>query len=97
MNYLSVQHALFYVQLFIFLSFCGFHYLPAMPSAISQIWFPANNYLPHIDLLNPISFFPYWQRHEERVIIISSKDNDEMVTDAEKALEQIATLILKVW
>lgn len=34
-------------------------------------------------------------RHEERVIIISSKDNDEMVTDAEKALEQIANLILK--
>ncbi|KHN40503.1 Poly(rC)-binding protein 4 [Glycine soja] len=37
---------------------------------------------------------PY-QRHEERVIIISSKDNDEKVTDAEKALEQIAHLILK--
>ncbi|GAU44746.1 hypothetical protein TSUD_181530 [Trifolium subterraneum] len=35
-------------------------------------------------------------RHEERVIIISSKDNDEMVTDAEKALEQIANLILKL-
>ncbi|PNY07548.1 KH domain-containing protein at4g18375-like protein [Trifolium pratense] len=34
-------------------------------------------------------------RHEERVIIISSKDSDEMVTDAEKALEQIANLILK--
>ncbi|KAG5008175.1 hypothetical protein JHK85_026717 [Glycine max] len=34
-------------------------------------------------------------RHEERVIIISSKDNDEKVTDAEKALEQIAHLILK--
>ncbi|KAK2415517.1 KH domain-containing protein HEN4 [Trifolium repens] len=34
-------------------------------------------------------------RHEERVIIISSKDNDEMVTDAEKALRQIANLILK--
>ncbi|KAK7340403.1 hypothetical protein VNO77_21105 [Canavalia gladiata] len=34
-------------------------------------------------------------RHEERVIIISSKDNDEKVTDAEKALEQIANLILK--
>ncbi|CAI8613311.1 unnamed protein product [Vicia faba] len=33
--------------------------------------------------------------HEERVIIISSKDNDEMVTDAEKALLQIANLILK--
>jgi poly(rC)-binding protein 2/3/4 len=40
--------------------------------------------------------FFYWQRHEERVIIISSKDNDEMVTDAEKALRQIANLILKV-
>ncbi|XP_020219184.1 poly(rC)-binding protein 4 isoform X2 [Cajanus cajan] len=34
-------------------------------------------------------------RHEERVIIISSKDNDEKVTGAEKALEQIAHLILK--
>ncbi|CAL0302898.1 unnamed protein product [Lupinus luteus] len=34
-------------------------------------------------------------RHEERVIIISSKDNDEKITDAEKALEQIANLILK--
>ncbi|MED6212138.1 hypothetical protein PIB30_080331, partial [Stylosanthes scabra] len=34
-------------------------------------------------------------RHEERVIIISSKDNEEKVTDAEKALEQIANLILK--
>ncbi|XP_027351745.1 RNA-binding KH domain-containing protein PEPPER-like [Abrus precatorius] len=34
-------------------------------------------------------------RHEERVIIISSKDNDEKVTDAERALEQIANLILK--
>ncbi|KAK8466287.1 hypothetical protein PHAVU_008G051300 [Phaseolus vulgaris] len=34
-------------------------------------------------------------RHEERVIIISSKDNDEKLTDAEKALEQIAHLILK--
>ncbi|XP_058737498.1 uncharacterized protein LOC131609725 [Vicia villosa] len=33
--------------------------------------------------------------YEERVIIISSKDNDEMVTCAEKALEQIAKLILK--
>jgi poly(rC)-binding protein 2/3/4 len=41
-------------------------------------------------------FLFYWQRHEERVIIISSKDNDEMVTDAEKALRQIANLILKV-
>ncbi|XP_047150602.1 uncharacterized protein LOC124822616 isoform X2 [Vigna umbellata] len=36
-----------------------------------------------------------FDRHEERVIIISSKDNDEKVTDAEKALEQIAHLILK--
>lgn len=40
--------------------------------------------------------FSFGQRHEERVIIISSKDNDEKVTDAEKALEQIAILILKV-
>lgn len=36
------------------------------------------------------------QRHEERVIIISSKDNDNNVTDAENALQKIATLILKV-
>ncbi|XP_054784261.1 flowering locus K homology domain-like [Prosopis cineraria] len=34
-------------------------------------------------------------RHEERVIIISSKDNDENITDAENALQQIANLILK--
>ncbi|KAF8027365.1 hypothetical protein BT93_E0309 [Corymbia citriodora subsp. variegata] len=34
-------------------------------------------------------------RHEERVIIISSKDNDNNVTDAENALQKIATLILK--
>lgn len=47
-------------------------------------------------LSNPISCFCFGQRHEERVIIISSKDNDEKVTDAEKALEQIAHLILKV-
>ncbi|KAJ8748729.1 hypothetical protein K2173_011281 [Erythroxylum novogranatense] len=34
-------------------------------------------------------------RHEERVIIISSRDSDSVVTDAENALKQIATLILK--
>ncbi|KAK9266144.1 hypothetical protein L1049_018939 [Liquidambar formosana] len=34
-------------------------------------------------------------RHEERVIIISSKDNDNMKSDAENALQQIASLILK--
>ncbi|PRQ57297.1 putative K domain-containing protein [Rosa chinensis] len=34
-------------------------------------------------------------RHEERVIIISSKDGDEDTTDAENALQQIAGLILK--
>ncbi|XP_022756943.1 RNA-binding KH domain-containing protein PEPPER-like [Durio zibethinus] len=34
-------------------------------------------------------------RHEERVIIISSKDNDNMVSDAENALQQIVALILK--
>ncbi|KAJ4727243.1 KH domain-containing protein [Melia azedarach] len=34
-------------------------------------------------------------RHEERVIIISSKDNDNKVTDAENALQQITTLILE--
>ncbi|KAH0980634.1 hypothetical protein GBA52_007811 [Prunus armeniaca] len=34
-------------------------------------------------------------RHEERVIIISSKDSDNASTDAEKALQQIAGLILK--
>ncbi|GLU00387.1 hypothetical protein SLE2022_177640 [Rubroshorea leprosula] len=34
-------------------------------------------------------------RHEERVIIISSKDSDEhMVSDAENALQQIANIIL---
>lgn len=37
-----------------------------------------------------------FQRYEERVIIISSKDNENSVTDAEKALQQIAALILKV-
>jgi hypothetical protein len=36
------------------------------------------------------------QRHEERVIIISSKDSDNTVSDAENALQQIASLILKV-
>ncbi|KAJ7962010.1 KH domain-containing protein [Quillaja saponaria] len=34
-------------------------------------------------------------RHEERVIIISSKENDNTITDAENALKQIAMLILK--
>ncbi|KAI4354724.1 hypothetical protein L6164_003570 [Bauhinia variegata] len=34
-------------------------------------------------------------RHEERVIIISSRDNDDKTTDAENALQQIANLILK--
>ncbi|XP_031113991.1 poly(rC)-binding protein 4-like [Ipomoea triloba] len=34
-------------------------------------------------------------RHEERVIIISSKDNDGTFCDAENALHQIVTLILK--
>ncbi|XP_059434608.1 uncharacterized protein LOC132167616 [Corylus avellana] len=34
-------------------------------------------------------------RHEERVIIISSKDSDNTVSDAENALQQIASLILK--
>ncbi|XP_023005036.1 poly(rC)-binding protein 4-like isoform X1 [Cucurbita maxima] len=34
-------------------------------------------------------------RYEERVIIISSKDKENTVTDAEKALQQIAALILK--
>ncbi|XP_024932433.3 RNA-binding KH domain-containing protein PEPPER isoform X2 [Ziziphus jujuba] len=34
-------------------------------------------------------------RHEERVIIISSKDNDNGVSDAENALQHIAGLILK--
>ncbi|GLT39602.1 hypothetical protein SLA2020_137840 [Shorea laevis] len=33
-------------------------------------------------------------RHEERVIIISSKDNEHMVSDAENALQQIANIIL---
>ncbi|KAL3537057.1 hypothetical protein ACH5RR_000423 [Cinchona calisaya] len=34
-------------------------------------------------------------RHEERVIIISSKDNDNIFCDAEMALHHIVTLILK--
>ncbi|XP_044493763.1 poly(rC)-binding protein 4-like isoform X1 [Mangifera indica] len=34
-------------------------------------------------------------RHEERVIIISSQDSENVVSDAENALQQIATLILK--
>ncbi|XP_044502377.1 poly(rC)-binding protein 1-like [Mangifera indica] len=33
-------------------------------------------------------------RHEERVIIISSNDSDDLVSDAENALQPIATLIL---
>jgi len=37
-----------------------------------------------------------FQRYEERVIIISSKDKENTVTDAEIALQQIAALILKV-
>ncbi|KAF2315420.1 hypothetical protein GH714_039159 [Hevea brasiliensis] len=35
------------------------------------------------------------KRHEERVIIISSKESDNSFSDAENALKQIATLILK--
>ncbi|KAL3833076.1 hypothetical protein ACJIZ3_007812 [Penstemon smallii] len=34
-------------------------------------------------------------RHEERVIIISSKDSDSIFSDAENALHQIVSLILK--
>ncbi|CAA3012811.1 poly(rC)-binding 4-like [Olea europaea subsp. europaea] len=34
-------------------------------------------------------------RHEERVIIISSKDSDNVFSDAENALHQIVSLILK--
>ncbi|CAK9149370.1 unnamed protein product [Ilex paraguariensis] len=34
-------------------------------------------------------------RHEERVIIISSKDSDHTFSDAENALHQIASLVLK--
>ncbi|KAL6322349.1 hypothetical protein AAG906_007902 [Vitis piasezkii] len=34
-------------------------------------------------------------RHEERVIIISSKDSENVISDAENALLQIASLILK--
>ena len=36
------------------------------------------------------------QRNEERVIIISSKDSDNVISDAENALHQIAGLILQV-
>ncbi|CAK9172900.1 unnamed protein product, partial [Ilex paraguariensis] len=35
------------------------------------------------------------ERHEERVIIISSKDSDHTFSDAENALHQIASLVLK--
>ena len=38
----------------------------------------------------------FLQRHEERVIIISSKDSENSVSDAENALQNIASLILKV-
>lgn len=41
-------------------------------------------------------FILFVQRHEERVIIISSKESDIAFSDAEIALKQIATLILKV-
>ncbi|XP_059599060.1 uncharacterized protein LOC100256424 isoform X1 [Vitis vinifera] len=34
-------------------------------------------------------------RHEERVIIISSKDSENVISDAENALLQVASLILK--
>ncbi|XP_062073237.1 flowering locus K homology domain-like isoform X3 [Humulus lupulus] len=34
-------------------------------------------------------------RHEERVIIVNSKDSDNSVSDAENALQQIGSLILK--
>ncbi|KAF4381787.1 hypothetical protein F8388_008963 [Cannabis sativa] len=34
-------------------------------------------------------------RHEERVVIVNSKDSDNSVSDAENALQQIASLILK--
>lgn len=36
------------------------------------------------------------QRHEERVIIISSKNDDSLISDAESALYHIARAILKV-
>lgn len=42
------------------------------------------------------SRFCVLQRHEERVIIISSKDSDNIFSDAENALHQIVSLILKV-
>lgn len=38
----------------------------------------------------------FFQRHEERVIIISSKDTENVISDAENALHQIANVILKV-
>jgi hypothetical protein len=43
-----------------------------------------------------INLYYVLQRHEERVIIISSKDSDNTFSDAENALQQIASLILKV-
>lgn len=42
------------------------------------------------------TIFSGLQRHEERVIIISSKDSDNIFSDAENALHQIVSLILKV-
>lgn len=46
--------------------------------------------------MNDCIFF-VCQRYEERVIIISSKENDAGgISDAEKALLQIASLILAV-
>ncbi|KAL7170779.1 hypothetical protein ACSBR2_035619 [Camellia fascicularis] len=43
-------------------------------------------------------FVTVWKegRHEDCVIIISSKDSDNTISDAENALRQIASLILKV-
>lgn len=41
-------------------------------------------------------FFHKLQRHEERVIIISSKDNEDAFTDAENALHKIGSLVLMV-
>lgn len=57
-----------------------------------------------IELLYLVMLFWLWifisvmvvQRHEERVIIVSSKDSDSVFSDAENALHQIVSLILKV-
>ncbi|KAM1252261.1 hypothetical protein ACFX13_041130 [Malus domestica] len=49
----------------------------------------------NIKIADAIALCSTLSRHEERVIIISSKDSDNSSRDAEKALQQMAGLILK--